>query len=188
MREVSLNELRQIAIDSKYGLWKDANNMGRDVKIYLHWSAGHYSQFFKDYHINIDYDGSIYVSTDDLSVIKAHTFKRNTGSVGIAMACGYNANTNDLGPEAPTQAQIEVMSKVINVLCKSLDLTIDKERVMTHAEAANNEDGLYLHEPYGPNSGDPETRWDLAILKDYDEFGTGGEILRGKAIWYNNQE
>ena len=29
--------------------------------IYLHWSAGWYGQFYDDYHINIDADGTIYM-------------------------------------------------------------------------------------------------------------------------------
>ena len=50
-----------------------------------------------------------------------------------------------------TKAQIETMAQVITVLANALDLTIDKARVMTHGEAADNEDGVWCHEPYGPN-------------------------------------
>jgi hypothetical protein len=192
MRKVSLTELKQLALQSKSNLWSAAQSVGKDVKLYLHWSAGHYGQFFEDYHINIDKDGSIYVSIDDLSVVKSHTYKRNTGAIGISLTCCYKANTNDLGPEPPTALQIEAMSQVIAVLAKILDLTVDIYRVMTHAEAANNLDGLdpgyecngYPEGMYGP--GYSCERWDLWFIPGMAK-GEGGNVLRGKAIWYQQQ-
>lgn len=184
LRKVTLEELRQLALNSKDLLWQAAQSLDRDIKLYLHWSAGHYGQFFDDYHINIDKDGSIYISTDDLSAVLAHTWHRNTGSVGIALACCVGATTNDLGPEPPTAAQIEVMAQVVSVLADALDLTIDLQRVMTHGEAGDNMDGLDLTEKYGMNS--TCERWDAVILHNGDAWGSGGDILRGKAIWYQN--
>ena len=61
MRQVTLKELKQIALDSKYSIWADAQNCGRDVKLYLHWSAGRYDTCFDDYHVNITGDGKIFV-------------------------------------------------------------------------------------------------------------------------------
>jgi hypothetical protein len=193
VRQVTLAELKQLALQSKNDLWNQAQSIGRDVKLYLHWSAGHYGQFFEDYHINIDKDGSIYISTDNLAELKSHTYKRNTGAIGMALACCYQANTNDLGPEPPTTAQIESISQVVAVLCKAIDLTCDIYRVMTHAEAANNIDGInpeyedngYPDGKYGP--GFSCERWDLWILKTGDVPGSGGNTLRGKAIWYQQQ-
>lgn len=194
MRQVTLAALNQLALQSKNNLWEQAQSLGRDVKLYLHWSAGHYGQFFDDYHINIDQDGSIYVSSDDLSSYKPHTYMRNTGAIGIALACCANATTNNLGPEPPTSAQIESMAQVVAVLSKALDLTIDIYRVMTHAEAGNNLDGLnpgyeangYPDGKYGP--GFSCERWDLWLLKTGDVPGSGGNTLRGKANWYWQQE
>jgi N-acetyl-anhydromuramyl-L-alanine amidase AmpD len=140
--------------------------------LYGHWTAGHYGSFFRDYHINIDQDGSIYVSTDDLETVLAHTWHRNTGSVGIALACCYNGTSNDLGPEPPTEAQIKSLSEVIAVLCRSLGLSIDADTVMTHAEAADR-DG------YGPATSCE--RWDLAILRNGDAWMSGGDQLRSLA-------
>ena len=40
--------------------------------------------------------------------------------------------------------------------------------------------------PYGPDNGCE--RWDLAVLKESDTWMEGGDILRGKAIWYQQQE
>jgi hypothetical protein len=194
MRQIKLEELKQLALQAKDSLWNQAQNMGRDVKLYLHWSAGHYGQLFEDYHINIDQDGSIRISIDNLAAIKPHTYMRNTGAIGIALACCDEATTNDLGPEPPTTAQIESMSQVIAVLCETLDLTCDIYRVMTHAEAADNLDGYnpgytdytgYPNNTYGPVSNCQ--RWDLWILKTGDVPGSGGNTLRGKAIWYQQQ-
>lgn len=176
MRKVTLGELRQLALNSKASLEQAACSLNRDIKLYLHWSAGHYGQFFNDYHITIDYDGSIYTSTEDLSMVLAHTWHRNTGSIGIALACCAGATTNDLGEEPPTNAQIEAMAQVVAVLCEEFDLSIDNETVMTHAEAANL-DG------YGPET--TCERWDLWVLPGTAK-GAGGTILRGKAIWYQN--
>ena len=136
-------------------------------------------------------------TTDDLSEVLAHTWKRNSGSVGITLDCAYGATTNNLGEYPPTTKQIEVMAQVIAVIAEGLWLTIDKARILTHGEAANNEDGLYLHYPYAtwskPLPDDGDVRWDLEFLGTpesprYNPFATdgtrGGDVLRGKANWY----
>ena len=64
---------------------------------------------------------------------------------------------------------------------------------MTHGEAGDNEDGLYTHDAYGPRT--TCERWDLEFLgtdespsfNPWAEDGTrGGDVLRGKALWYKN--
>ncbi len=86
------------------------------------------------------------------------------------------------------------MAQVIAIVAKALWLTIDKAHVMTHGEAADNIDGNYAHESYGPQA--TCERWDLQFLgtaespsytTDYDDPSTGGNILRGKANWYANR-
>lgn len=178
MNHVSLEQIKQLAIKSKEAIWQQAQSVGRDVILYLHWSAGHYGQFFEEYHINIDYDGNMYASTDDLAEIKAHTWRRNTGAIGITLACCYNATTNDFGPEPPTEQQVETMAQVVAVLCKTLDLTIDAARVMTHAEAADLDN-------YGPAT--TCERWDLWFLPGVAK-GEGGNTIRSKACHYQQQE
>lgn len=189
MQKIILEDLKQLALAAKNDLWEQARGYGRDVKLYLHWSAGHYGQFFSDYHLNIDEDGSVYASTDNLAELKTHTYRRNSGAIGISLSCCYRATTNDLGPEPPTSEQIEAMAQVVAVLCKALDLTVDRLRVMTHAEAANNLDGInpgyedngYPDGKYGP--GYSCERWDLWFLPGVAK-GEGGNVLRGKAAWY----
>ena len=193
MRTVTIDELRAIATEARVRIWNAAKAAGREPKIYLHWSAGHYSSFFDDYHINIDFDGRL-ILMQPLDAHLPHTYMRNSGSVGISLCCGFQATSNDLGPEPPTAAQIEAMAQAIVAVADGLWLTIDKWHVMTHAEAADNIDGLTAHDPYGPNNGCE--RWDLQYLGtaesprfryDHDDPRTGGNVLRGKANWYRNQ-
>ena len=195
MREVTLEELSMMASDAREAIWSLAQDYGREPKIYLHWTAGHYHQKFDDYHVNIDQDGRIFVSTDDLSDVLAHTWRRNSGSVGITLDCCAGATSEDLGDEPPTAKQIEAMAQCIQVVADALWLTIDMKHVMTHGEAADNVDGLNAHEDYGPQS--TVERWDLQFLgtdespeytADYDDPATGGNVLRGKALWYKNQK
>ena len=55
------------------------------------------------------------------------------------------------------------MAQVVAVLAKALWLTIDRDRIMTHAEAADNMDGLFPEgDEYGPCNGCE--RWDLQYL------------------------
>ena len=65
---------------------------GKITTIYLHWTAGHYGDVYDDYHLNIDADGTVYATCDDLCEKKDHTWHRNTGTIGIALCCGYDAD------------------------------------------------------------------------------------------------
>lgn len=168
-QKVALEELKELAVEAS----------GQIDKIYLHWSAGHYGQFFDDYHINIDADGSVFVSTDDLTEYKPHTWRHNTGAIAVSLACCAKATTNDLGNEPPTDLQIESMAQVVATLCTSLDIPCDYDHVKTHAEQADEDD-------YGPKT--TCERWDLWILANGDEPGTGGDTIRGKAIFYQRQD
>lgn len=193
MQEITLQDLYQIAIQSKNSLYEEAASVGREPQIFLHWSAGHYGQVSPHYHINIGFDGKIYLM-DDLTTILEHTWHQNTGAIGVTLAACAFANTNDLGDynriaqmtiddlnaqqipyEPPTQQQIEIMAQVIAILTMALELPCTYDYVRTHAEQADI-DG------YGPAS--TCERWDLAILANGDEWMSGGNILRGKGVWY----
>jgi hypothetical protein len=80
-----------------------------------------------------------------------------------------------LGEYPPTNEQVEALAQVVAVLCMGLGLSCNRLTVMTHAEVADL-DG------YGPAT--TYEKWDLSILHTGDEPMSGGDTLRGKAIWY----
>ena len=193
MREITIGELNELAKDAHDAIWDAAQSLDREPKIYLHWTAGHYEQTFEDYHVCIEGDGTMYLMAD-LDETLNHTWRRNTGSIGIALCCCVGATTDDLGDEPPTNEQIEAMAKAVAAIADGLGIPIDIEHVMTHGEAADSEDGLLTYDEsdcYGPKC-DCE-RWDLEYLgtdespsfNPYATDGTrGGDVLRGKANWY----
>jgi hypothetical protein len=161
MRQVFLDELRELAQPAR----------GEIDYIYLHWTAGHYNSYFADYHINIGGDGSIRVSTDDFTEVLKHTYQRNSRAVGVALACCYNATPLYFGDEPPTPEQIEALAQVVAVLVEELEVPM--QNVLTHAEAAD-EDG------YGPAT--TCERWDLWKLSATAAGGSGGDIIRARAM------
>jgi len=198
--EVNEETLREMAREVRNGI----------SRIYLHWTAGHYGQVFDDYHLCVDRDGTVYVNCKTLAAYKTHTWMRSHNSIGIALCCGYDARCwcpshveacraeaayvdgddvdrdcalIDLGPEPPTAVQIEVLAKIVAILCEELRLDIDDYHVMTHCEAA-------FKDGYGPGDGDPDMRWDLWFLPAdpcYKLLYPGGELLREKANFYRNE-
>lgn len=194
MRQVTLDQLARAAAKSREDLWAAAKSVGlNNPLLILHWTAGHYGQTFEDdYHVEIDEHGEIYLSTDDLSDVLEHTWHLNTGTVGISLCCAFDATTEDLGDEPPTEAQIETMAQVISVLCADLWLTIRDDIVMTHGEVADSTEFYDEDDLYGPQSDEME-RWDLEYLgtdesPEYDPWATdgsrGGDVLRRKAQEY----
>lgn len=192
VRRVNLTDLYNEALGAKEELWRQARNLGRDVKLYLHWTAGRYHQFWDSYEIQIDADGSIYRYNGlDLDDVGSGTWRRNSGSISITMLCMFDGSTRSGGSNPPTTAQIESMARVVTVLADALDLSIDIKRVLTHGEAADNEDGIWPHDQYGPKS--TVERWDLEVLFNKDapvyapySDARGGDSIRGKAAWYRN--
>lgn len=183
----SLKQIYKMAVDSKDKLKTAAGD--KDIKIYLHWTAGQYDNFYADYHVSIDKDGNLYAPNTDFSISLAATEGRNSGSVSIAANCATGATTEKIGEAPPTEAQINSMTQVISALSSAFGIAIDIKHVLTHGEAGDNEDGWNATEPYGPKSNKQE-RWDLEFLgsKESPKYnpeatdGTrGGDVLRKKA-------
>ena len=195
VRRVTCAELRELAAAYRPALCYAAARCARETRLYLHWTAGHYGQFFADYHVQVDADGGIYVIGDGvLDDLLAATYLRNSGSISVALLGCVDATTESLGSEPPTAAQIEAMAQSATALADGLWLTIDKERILTHGEAADNEDGVNAHAPYGPRS--TCERWDLEYLgteecpafRPWATDGTrGGDVIRGKAQYYRER-
>ena len=158
-------------------------NRGKISHIYLHWTAGRYNQFFDDYHLNIDGEGKVFRTCSSLDQLKAHTYQRNSGSIGITLCCALGASWQgqkpDLGSCPPKTMQLIALAKVIAVLCAGLGLEVDSTAVMTHAEAA-------LVDGYGAGSGDSDTRWDLYwVPGNGDQLVRGGDRIRELAQHYS---
>lgn len=115
MRHVSVEELRQMASDCRESIWAQAQAIGREPKIYLHWTVGHYGQFWDDYHVQIDEDGEIYVY-GELDEILAHTWRRNTGAICVTLLCGYLASANgDLALSLRRQHKLKVWLSLLKL-------------------------------------------------------------------------
>lgn len=173
---MTIEDIKQELQYFKDDIYSQAAEKGTTPKVYIHWTGGRYKQDFGDYHSCVHGDGTI-VKTLDFDVRPSATWRRNSGSIAIALDCCYNATPDNLGDYPPTDAQIEAVSMLVAAVCKTLDMEINDENVMTHAEVADI-DG------YGIHSGDPDLRWDLLFLQDGDAWWSGGDIIRGKAIYY----
>lgn len=179
MKTVTVTEVEKSA--AKY--------RGRLNRVYIHWTASRYDQVFGDYHFCIKGDGTIVQTTDNLAEVLAHTWHRNTGAIGIALSCALDAKiyadgSFDLGTYPPTPKQIEVVAQLMAALSNALRLPLTKDYFMTHSEIADI-DG------YGPAQiGTPDfDKWDLWQLIDSadNKWHWGGNVLRGKAIFYQNK-
>lgn len=152
------------------------------VVTYWHWTAGDHHTICDDYHFCIDGDGKI-VNSKPLDEIPAATWRRNTGSIAIALCCCEGAMAYrdpwraDLRDAPPTDAQIESLAMLSAAIADIFEIPINSDHFLTHAEAADL-DG------YGPAT--TCERWDLAVLHESDEWMSGGDILRGKAIFYQS--
>jgi len=186
MTNRNATDYRAISLRDAYASAKCAR--GNINRLYFHWTAGRYGQYFPDYHLLVDGDGTLIATSRSLNVRLAHTSGRNSGAVGVALCCCAGALARDgrncdFGKYPPTAEQIEASAQLMAVLCRGLALPLSSLTVLTHCEAAQL-DG------YGPYSGDPETRWDLWYLPDSARGGAmapGGDVLRGKGLWYYHE-
>ena len=180
---------------------------GKVNHIYLHWTGECYEQPDDQYHLCVDRQGQVYICCKGYTEKKEHIWLRDQGSIAIALCCGAEAvcwapvtgscrtasgayadaaevpasyARVDLGPAPPTEIQIEVAAKLVALLCKELNLPVCRDAVMTHCEVA-------FKDGYGPGGNDPDMRWDLWFLPDSQQYGKlepGGELIRGKALFY----
>lgn len=156
------------------------------AKIYLHWTATIYNWVRSgSYHTVVAGDGKLNRLHDYNIDLPAHTSGRNSNSIGISCACmGGNPDPWTI---PPTNEQIEAMCKEVARIAQDWGWTEDKisvKNIMTHAEAASNQDGWIAHENYGPVSwGGTGERWDFMQLTKGGS-DNGGDILRDKIRGY----
>lgn len=144
-----------------------------------HWTATAYDVVdLNDYHITISGDGRIFLQRP-LDQAGAHTWRRNTGNVGVAICCcgGVEPNVwadgsvHGWGTYPPTDKQVEVMAQVVAYLAVGLGVP-----------AANIRDHHYwaVMDGYGSD------RVDVMALPQ-EPGAYGNDVIVGKAIWYAQQ-
>lgn len=187
MRTLTKDELMSMATSAR----------GYIDHIYLHWSAGHYNQSHTDkYHICIDKDGTMYTDVDLFTEHRDHTYMRNSRAIGITLNGCFDAiNPTNMGTEPPTEKQIYALSWLVALLCVQIGIPLDIQHVMTHAEAADNKDGMdlcyYDPTPYPNNTYGPDStceRWDLWVLRENEQPWSGGDNIRGNARYIAHTE
>jgi N-acetylmuramoyl-L-alanine amidase CwlA len=130
--------------------------LGKTTTLTLHWTAGGYTQTFDDYHFCVKGDGAV-VQTLSISKKGAHTWKRNSGNIGVSMCC--------MADGCPvTDKQREATARLVAELCGMFGLDVERD-VHDHAYFARL-DGYY-----------PE-RWDV---------GEELTPIKAKAKWYRIQ-
>lgn len=187
MRTLTKDELMEMA----------TNAQGQIDHIYLHWSGGHYNQSHTDkYHICIDKDGNMFTDVDLFTEHRDHTYMRNSRAIGITLnGCWDAINPSNMGTEPPTDKQIYALSWLVALLCVQIGIPLDIQHVLTHAEAADNRDGMDLcyidPTPYPNNTYGPDStceRWDLWVLRENEQPWSGGDQIRGNARFIANNE
>ena len=148
--------------------------------IYLHWAATPYSWLRSGlYHTIIGGDGRLHRLHAYSIDLPAHTWRRNSNAVALSCAC--MGGRPDPWSIPPTEAQLHALCREAAAIARSwgwdaADITI--QRVMTHAEAASNRDGRWMHDNYGPVIwGGTGERWDFLQLTKGGP-PTGGDELR----------
>ncbi|QPN56364.1 N-acetylmuramoyl-L-alanine amidase [Synechococcus sp. CBW1107] len=148
--------------------------------IYLHWAATPYTWVRSGhYHTIISGDGRLNRLHAYSVDLPAHTYRRNSNSVALSCAC--MGGQPDPWTIPPTEAQLEAMCREAARIAASWGWSagdISLQTVMTHAEAASNRDGHWMHDNYGPVIwGGSGERWDFLQLSRNGP-PTGGDELR----------
>ena len=150
-----------------------------DKKMYLHWSGSAYNSIAKGrYHSIFSGSGSKTQNADYDSEL-AHTYKRNKNSIGLAIAAMGGKGWDEYPPTSPQLIGMMKEAARIGMSWGMKPGDVNKQRVMTQAEAASNRDGGGDHENYGPvDWGGTGERWGLYKLRKNDPDGSGGDRLR----------
>ncbi|CAK6697893.1 N-acetylmuramoyl-L-alanine amidase [Synechococcus sp. BA-124 BA4] len=154
--------------------------------IYLHWAATPYTWVRSGlYHTIISGDGRLNRLHAYSVDLPAHTWRRNSNSVALSCAC--MGGQPDPWTIPPTEAQLEAMCREAARIAASWGWSagdISLQTVMTHAEAASNRDGQWMHDNYGPVIwGGSGERWDFLQLSRNGP-PTGGDELRQRIRRY----
>lgn len=144
--------------------------------IVLHWTAGNYTTTYDSYHFCITFDEKSgkanVVQTRSVKSVGAHTWRRNTGRIGISICSEFNKRY------PTTNEQIEKTAKLVAELSIKLDLDISG----THEDH-----DLYSRKKINvPNLADHVwyAKQDKYVKIDIGKYM---DIVYNKALWYRIQ-
>jgi len=157
-----------------------------------HWSGGPYEPTnldYADYHCGIVLNPKTGKAHGEkwhnYTVKTPHTWNRNTGNIAVTIIGMLGASPGNFGSCPITQAQIDEFCLCVAEICilKNIDPSTNFK---THAEWA-------VLDGYGPLSGDPLTKWDLACLAPFKkawptraaaeaQVKATGDLLRQKIV------
>ena len=142
----------------------------------MHWTAGTYKPNNDDrtkYHGGITWNPKTglpdFEKWHNFTKPLSHTWEDNTANIGIALCGMMGAEPGNFGQYPIQKTMVELLVEV----CARISVlkNFNAFQWLTHAERA-----ALANPPYGINSGDPETKWDLSILTPL----SGGKKLTPK--------
>lgn len=142
---------------------------GKAHYITLHWTAGGYDTPFADYQVLIGRD-YILVSESLLNWSRhQHTWRRNTGNIGVSFMAMTNATLRNPGPHPVTKTQIEHCALTVALLVRRYAL--DWSWLVDHAH-------------WAAIDGYPGQRWDCQWPVPWEGNEALTDVVRRKAKWY----
>ncbi|MGH7745610.1 MAG: hypothetical protein ACREQ5_12590 [Candidatus Dormibacteria bacterium] len=145
--------------------------------LYLHWAVEPFGHLDGAYNAEVDLEGGEWVlqithnpldNAVDITdgPYAAHTYSRNSHAFGLAVAGMDGATSTNFGEDGLQLHEIEYLCAAAAAVCWKYDLDAMGQSssrlhpgpvIETHATAA-------IKDLYYPGDGDPDSRWDLAIL------------------------
>jgi hypothetical protein len=120
-------------------------------RVICHWTAGRHKASAVDrkhYHFIIEGDGSLVRGDPSIKQNEApaktgyaaHTLNCNSGSIGVSVACMWNAKENPFspGPAPMTEVQWKAMVALVAELCRRYRIPVTPKTVLSHAEVEKN--------------------------------------------------
>lgn len=160
-------------------------DVGGLTRIYLHWSAGAMSNCDSAYNVEaliannnwalkITHDPQDNVLGLNDNAEASHTYKRNTGAVGVAITGmdGPGVNPHDFGEDPVTVMGLTHLCAAAAAVAAKYSISIagvssgepygGEPPILTHAEAAIRVGNPPQYQNYGIGPGGTMERWDLA--------------------------
>jgi hypothetical protein len=118
-------------------------------RIICHWTAGSHKANDTDlehYHFVFEGNGTVkqgrYPISANAAPIRgkyaAHTYRSNTDSIGLSLACMAGATPGKHGRYPMTETQFLAMAKKAAELCKQYNIQVGPKTVLWHAEVSKN--------------------------------------------------